>query len=243
MQFMQRHFRREFIFVRDRISPAGLYGLYFTIGAVVLFGSAWLFGGISEDLIAHDPLIVFDELVSAWMREHTNSKFATAMQFASGMASAIIISILSLLAGGYFIWRRLWYRLLGLVLAVAGGMLLNIALKNLFDRARPGWADPLLALTGPGFPSGHTMMATITYGCIAVFLLPRITSTAGRTALAGMTITLVLVVALSRMVLGAHYLSDVLAAMAAGIAWLALCLTAAETLRRYRGLALLNGRA
>lgn len=113
-------------------------------------------------------------------------------------------------------------------------MFLNVLLKNLFGRARPGWADPLNALTDPGFPSGHTMMATIMYGFIAVYLMLKIASWRWRFLIAAVTVSLVLVVALSRMYLGAHYPSDVLAAMAAGTAWLALCLTAAETLRRRR---------
>jgi membrane-associated phospholipid phosphatase len=139
-------------------------------------------------------------------------------------------------------WKRLWDSLLGLALAVAGGLLLNILLKNLFGRARPGWADPLLALTDPGFPSGHTMMATILYGYLAVFLICRIAAWRWRLLIATMTFPLVLAVALSRMYLGAHYLSDVLAAMAAGTAWLAFCLTAVEKRRRQRRLLLPDNR-
>jgi undecaprenyl-diphosphatase len=98
-----------------------------------------------------------------------------------------------------------------------------------------------MALTDPGFPSGHTMMATIIYGFIAVFVILRIASWRRRFFIATVTVVLVLAIALSRMYLGAHYLSDVLAAMAVGTAWLALCLTAAEAMRRYRILPLPNG--
>ncbi len=79
------------------------------------------------------------------------------------------------------------------------------------------------------------MMATIIYGFLAIYLMLRIASWPWRFLLAAITILLVFSVALSRMYLGAHYLSDVLAAMAAGSAWVALCLTAVETLRRHRG--------
>lgn len=99
-----------------------------------------------------------------------------------------------------------------------------------------------MALTDPGFPSGHTMMATVIYGFIAIFLMPRIASWLWRFFIATLTILLVFMVALSRMYFGAHYLSDVLAAMAAGTAWVALCLTAVETLRRQRSLSLSGGR-
>jgi undecaprenyl-diphosphatase len=92
-----------------------------------------------------------------------------------------------------------------------------------------------MALADASFPSGHTMMATIIYGFMAVFLISRTASWLSRFLIVTLMVVFVFLVALSRMYLGAHYLSDVLAAMAAGIAWLALCLTSMQTLRRHRG--------
>jgi membrane-associated phospholipid phosphatase len=236
------HFDNAVAFVRARLSPAGLFGLYFTVGTVALVGAMWMFGGISEDLITGDPLVFVDAVISEWLRTHSDPGFTRGMQLVSALASASTIGVLCALIACGLAWKRLWYSLLGLVLAVGGGMLLNVLLKNLFDRARPGWADPLMALTDPGFPSGHTMMATILYGCVAVFLIWRTAAWRWRIFIAALTMLLVLAVALSRMYLGAHFLSDVLGAMAAGTAWLALCLTAVEILRRRR-LMLSGGRA
>ncbi len=204
-------------------------------------GAAWLFGGISEDLITGDPLILVDELISEWLRSHPTPRLAMGMHFVSALASTATVSIMFALMGGVLLWKRHWYWLLGLMSAVAGGMLLNVMLKNLFGRARPGWADPLMALADSSFPSGHTMMATIIYGFLATWLVLINGSKPWRFLIATITILLVFLVALSRMYLGAHYFSDVLAAMAAGIAWLALCLTAVETLRRHRGRLLVSG--
>lgn len=229
---LQHRFPREFSFAQERLSRTGLYGLYLTIGAVVFVGAAWLFGGISEDLITGDPLVLVDAFISEWFHSRANPGVTSGMQFASALASTLAVGVLCALMSSVLLWERLWYSLLALLSAVAGGMFLNVLLKNLFGRARPAWADPLNALTDPGFPSGHTMMATIIYGFIAVHLMLKIASWRWRTLIVAVTVSLVLVVALSRMYLGAHYLSDVLAAMAAGAAWLALCLTAAEILRR-----------
>ena len=235
-QFLQRCFSGLYVFVRARLSTTGVFGLHLTIGIVALVGAAWVFGGISEDLISRDPLIVVDAFISEWFRSHANPRFTTGMQFASALASTTTVVILSALMGCVLLWKRLWSWLLALVLAVAGGILLNSLLKNLFGRARPGWADPLMALTDASFPSGHTMMATIIYGFMAVWLVLRIASWRWRFFIISLATLLILLVALSRMYLGAHFLSDVLAAMAAGAAWLALCLTGMETLRRRRGL-------
>ena len=233
-RLLQRRFPRQFSFVQARLSPEGLFGLHLTIGAVVLAGAAWLFGGISEDLITGDPLILVDEIISEWLRSHPAPRLAMGMYYVSALASAVAVSILFALMGGVLLWQRQGYWLLGLVLAVAGGMLLNVMLKNLFGRVRPGWADPLMALADSSFPSGHTMMATIIYGFLALYLMLSISSWRWRFFIATLTVLLVFLVALSRMYLGAHYLSDVLAAMAAGTAWIALCLTAVETLHRHR---------
>lgn len=234
MNVLQHHIRRAYSFAQARLSRDGLFGFYFTVGAVVLVGAVWVFGGISEDLITGDPLVVVDAFISEWFRAHADPGFTRGMQLVSALASASTVGILSALIACGLLWKRLWDSLLALVLAVAGGMLLNVGLKNLFDRARPGWADPLMALTDPGFPSGHTMMATILYGYVAVFLIWRIASWQWRIFIMALTVLFVLAVALSRMYLGAHYLSDVMGALAAGTAWLALSLTAVEAWRRHR---------
>ncbi len=195
-----------------------------------------MFGGISEDLITRDPLVYVDEFISEWFRSSENPRLTTIMQFASALASTTTVVILCALMGCVLVWQRLWSWLLALGLAVAGGIFLNVLLKALFGRARPGWADPIMALTDASFPSGHTMMATIIYGFIAVWLSLRTASWRWRFLIMSLSMWLVLLVALSRMYLGAHFLSDVLAAMAAGTAWVALCITAVETARRRRGL-------
>ena len=240
-RYLQHRFHWAYSFVQARLSPSGVFGLYFTIGSVALVGAFWMFGGISEDLINGDPLIQVDALISEWFRTHADSRLAAGMEFASTLASIATIGVLFALVAGVLLWKRFWYRLLGLTLVVPSGILVNIVLKSLFDRARPGWADPMMALTDASFPSGHTMMATIMYGYIAIYLMLAIESWIWRVCVAFFTVALVLVVALSRMYLGAHYLSDVLAAMAAGIICLAFCLTAAEVWRRHRSL-LAHGR-
>ncbi len=232
--FLLHRFPRQFSFAQARLSAEGLFGLHLTIGTVILIGAAWLFGGIVEDLITGDPLILVDGFISEWFRSHATPRFTMGMHFASELASTVAVSSLFALMSCVLLWQRRWYWLLGLVMVVPGGMLLNVLLKELFGRARPGWSDPLMALTDNSFPSGHTMMATIIYGFVATCLMLRIKSWPWRFFIAAITISLVFLVALSRMYLGAHYLSDVLAAMAAGLAWLALCLTAVETLRRHR---------
>jgi undecaprenyl-diphosphatase len=132
-------------------------------------------------------------------------------------------------------WRRgAHYWLVACLVAVPGGMLLNVALKHVFRRARPSFDDPLLTLATYSFPSGHTAAATVFYGLLACYLVRRLPGWGGRALAVAAAVFMVALVALSRMVLGAHYLSDVLAATAEGAAWLAICITSVATLHRRR---------
>lgn len=119
---------------------------------------------------------------------------------------------------------------------VPGGMLLNVLTKFIFQRARPSFIDPILTLDSYSFPSGHVSAATLFYGVLAAFLVMRIAPLRGRVLIALTAIFLVTLVALTRIYLGAHYLSDVLAAFAQSVAWTALCLTALHTLQHRRNL-------
>ncbi len=115
---------------------------------------------------------------------------------------------------------------------MGGGSLLNIFLKHIFHRQRPVLENPLVTLTSYGFPSGHTMGATLFYGLMALFAVGWCVSWQSRVLAGNIAGALILLVGLSRIYLGAHYLSDVMGAMAAAIVWLAVCWTAVETLRR-----------
>ena len=84
---LQDRFRREFSLVQARLAPEGVFGLHFTVGTVAFIGAAWLFGGISEDLISGDPLIQIDALISEWFRSHATPGFSTGMNVASALAS------------------------------------------------------------------------------------------------------------------------------------------------------------
>ena len=232
--FLLNRFAHRVAFVRERFSSEGIFGLYFTIGLILLLGAAWLFGGIAEDLITGDPLIQVDQIISDWLRTQSSDRFTAAMMLATDLASIPAIAGLASAACVYFLWKHEHHRLATVLLAVFGGMLLNVLLKSLFTRSRPGWADPIMALTGYSFPSGHTMMATITYGLIASFAIWETRSWWWRFCIASAAMLAITLVALSRMYLGAHYLSDVLAAFAAGGAWLALCIISIEAVRRHR---------
>jgi len=110
--------------------------------------------------------------------------------------------------------------------------MLNRLLKGLFVRPRPYFEHPLLIETSYSFPSGHAMESFVLYGMLAYFAVLALETWRARTAVVFGTALLVLLIGLSRMYLGVHYFSDVVAGYAAGGVWLSALITGAETVRR-----------
>jgi membrane protein DedA with SNARE-associated domain/membrane-associated phospholipid phosphatase len=221
-------------FIEARLSPQGYFGLRMSVGALVLIAATWVFGGIARSVVAGRPPTVIDAHLAAWLHERATPGLTRVMLDITALGSPVLVGMLAGIVAVVLWWQRQWYRLLALLLTVPGGILLNVALQSAFRRARPQLTDPILTLTSYGFPSGHTMAATVWYGFVAALVVSRLTAWRWRvlTVLAGGVV--ILLIAFSRLYLGVHYLSDVLAAMAEGLAWLALCLTAVDTLRRAR---------
>lgn len=231
---LRRRFAPQLAFLQARLSPEGYVGLHVTLGALVLIGAAWLFGGIAEDVITGDPLTVVDADVATWLHARATPSVVRAMQLITLLGSASVVTGVAAATAFFLVRKRRRFSLLALVLAMAGGMALNVLLKDIFHRGRPSFDNPIVVLTSYSFPSGHTMAATLLYGMLAALVAWTAESWRWRATAVLVAGLLILLVGFSRMALGLHYLSDVLAAMAAGLAWLSICLTGVETLWRWR---------
>ena len=190
--------------------------------------------GYGEDVVSGDQITLVDAQLAAWFHAHATPQFTQFMLVVSSLQGILAMSIYALLFGIFMLRKKQRYWLLALVVAVPGGMLLNVFMKEIFNRARPGFTDPLVTLTTYSFPSGHVAGATLFYGVLAAYLIAHISKWHGRIAVVVTAILLVALVALSRLYLGVHYLSDVLGAAAEGVAWLALCLTVTHILWQRR---------
>jgi membrane-associated phospholipid phosphatase len=219
-------------FLRARFSSQGHLGLHLTIGTCVLIGMTWLFGSIAEDVMTSEPIVVTDAQVAQWFHTHATPALTEFMLALTNMHGTLGILTLSVLLGFFLFRKKDWYWLVTLVICVPNGLLLNVLLKQIFQRARPGFDNPLLTLSTYSFPSGHTAGATLFYGVLSAYLIYRNPRWHWRMLIAACAVVMVGMVGLSRMYLGVHYLSDVLAAIAWSSAWLALCLTAVTTWRR-----------
>jgi membrane protein DedA with SNARE-associated domain/membrane-associated phospholipid phosphatase len=223
---------RAWTFVARRFAAGEYLGLHLTIGLVLSLGALWLFGGIAEDVIHHDPITQFDVTVANLLHQHAT---ATTTELAKGitrLGSPVTIGVWGLIVAVVLLTRKEYLTAGGWVAALLGGGLLDGLLKQIFQRPRPAWDAPIITAQGFSFPSGHAMGSLVAYGMLAYVAGLALDRTWERVALAGCTLALVLLIGLSRMYLGVHYFSDVVAGYAAGTVWLTACITGIEVVRR-----------
>jgi undecaprenyl-diphosphatase len=238
-------------FLRARFARDHYLGLPLTTGVLAVIASLSLFSLIAYAVMSAGDLIALDQRIADWFHLHASESRTLTLAvkaFTHWHGTIGILAMSALLA--LYMWRtRDWNWLLALWLTVPGGMLLNFGLKHVFQRLRPSFEQPILVLHSYSFPSGHSIGAALFYALLAAWLInqPALTtrlrraisrSPASAAPMPGALIVtlaaaMTLLVGLSRMYLGAHFFSDVLAALLLGLGWFALCVTAVFTTRRH----------
>ena len=179
-----------------------------------------------------NPLSGPDHEVATWFHAHLTRTFVSVLRAFTEFGSSEWIGVVLFLLVLFFVWKRWWPSLVTLIVAVPGGMLLNELVKVLVHRHRPFVDGPFVDWSGYSFASGHTIGATLLYGQLALFILPVLKARHWRRLTIFSAALLITLVGFSRIALGAHFLTDVLAAIVFGVLWLAFCLIAGKPLRR-----------
>lgn len=152
---------------------------------------------------------------------------------------AVLITAVSALLAVRHRYRWLLY----LLVTEVGGALLNLGLKQYFARSRPDVAEMLRRAHGYSFPSGHAMGSAVAFSALAYLAMRSVRSWPLKAAILSLALSMMTAVALSRVYLGVHWLSDVAAGVIAGLVWVSSTTIAYETLRRIRILRALRRRS
>ena len=233
MQILLVSFAPQVSFIKARLSPQHFLGLHLTVGILVLALAGLLFGLIADHVVSGDRLTRIDSHIAEWLHMHSTPVLTKCLLILTHLHDPIVLSLIVALITLYLVWKKCWYGILTLLLVVEGGMLINLLAKHFFQRARPTFDEPLVILTTYSFPSGHVAATTLFYGALAAMLISQKPPWHRAIYILTAAFVMVVLVAFSRLYLGAHYLSDVMAAFLEAIAWLALCLTAIHTYRVY----------
>jgi undecaprenyl-diphosphatase len=205
--------------------------LQITVGVIILVIAGSLFGLIAENVVSGGGLTVIDVELAQWLHARSRPLLTQCLLILTNLHDPWVISPVAALIAVAFIWKKSWYAALAVLFGIEGGMLLNLLAKQAFHRARPSFENPLLTLTTYSFPSGHVVASTVFYGVLAALWISQTPSWARTFYTMLAALLMIVLVAFSRMYLGAHYLSDVLAAFLEAVAWLALCFAAMQSYR------------
>jgi membrane-associated phospholipid phosphatase len=163
-----------------------------------------------------------------------HSWFLTTMKILSTAGSTPVYLVVFAAVAGWLAWRRRFRLAVFVVVTMVGNSLLNTLVKLAVHRSRPVLPNPVAHSTGLSFPSGHAQSAIVAYSVLLLVFLPALRGPWRRLAIL-LAILMVLGIGLSRVALGVHYVSDVLAGYVLGAAWVAAMTAAFNAWRLERG--------
>jgi membrane-associated phospholipid phosphatase len=208
--------------VRARLDPEVATGLALTVALIATFVGG-LVVSVLALLIRHNrQLREIDSGAADWGHAHATHLSTRLLQLVTDLGDWTAIPAIAVVVIAIELRRRpSWYLIPFVLVVTLGDVGITTAIKDLVDRARPT-LNPLAAHLGPSFPSGHSSTAAAFYASLAL-ILSRGRSARVRALLIGGAAGIAAAVAASRVLLDVHWVSDVIAGLALGWLWFAIC--------------------
>jgi undecaprenyl-diphosphatase len=180
------------------------------------------FAHIVEDYLTGDPIVRWDLHFATWLHEHASHPLVRILEAVTLAGNAAVLGLVVVAAALVLLRRSRSSEAAVLAIAFVGAAVLNALVKLIFHRDRPELG--FVHLDTYSFPSGHAAVSSATFTVMAYLLARHYRSTRTRVLIALAAAVAIALVGFSRLYLGAHYLSDVLAGFSFGLAWATLCL-------------------
>lgn len=205
--------------------------------AIVILG-VWAFAELADEVVEgatrnldRDLLLLLrtpgdpdDPIGPDWVEE--------IMRDFTAMGGIAVLTLATLAVAGFFLLQRKRASTLYLLVAVGGGLLLSTLAKNLFDRPRPDLVPYGSIVHTASFPSGHSMLAAVVYLTLGALVARTFPQRRLKVYVLCLVTLITILVGVSRVYLGVHWPTDVLAGWLAGVAWACLCMLGARWLAR-----------
>lgn len=214
----------------EPVPPRRVLLLRALVGIVVVVCAGYAFAEMNEALDVRERMGRFDVALAETLRLHLSAPTLEGFAWVTRLGDVSTLTALCIAVGGVLLYRGQRTLAVAWVLAVAGNALLNILLKEIFERARPIHEHGVLVADGWSFPSGHSSGSVVAYGMLA-YLLTRLVSADWRLPILMSAVAVAFTTGFSRVFLQVHYVSDVLAGFASGLLWLTICIWSTEWLR------------
>lgn len=206
---------------------------------VVAAGGLLAFAAIADEMAEAEGQRI-DWQVLSFLRPTANPHdalgpawFERAVAELTHFGGTASLTLIALIAVGFLLIRRRLASAVLVVIALGGGTALSEGVKALFGRDRPPLAYRAVETVSASFPSGHAMLSTVTYLTLGALLAQVMPRRREQAFVFGVAVVLALIVGASRVYLGVHWLTDVLAGWSLGAAWAMACWLAAWAVRRF----------
>ena len=193
----------------------------------------YMFSSLSTEFIEKKPPL-FDQHVIDTINSYSSPAMDGLMLFMTEMGSKFMLGLLLVISMIWLFVKRkdVWGMRLYFI-TVAGGGLLNLLLKNFFKRERPN-INRIIEADGFSFPSGHSMGSMTYYGFLGYLVMRSKRKPLSKLGLGIFLCLVILLIGISRIYLGVHYPSDVVAGFIAGSVWLVICISLLEIINLYK---------
>jgi undecaprenyl-diphosphatase len=203
------------------------YGITLALSAIAL----WAFTEVAEEAIEHETLALNRRILLA-IHGHVNPLGDAAALALAEIGSLVGIMLVGAVFAGWLYRRGRLLDVLTLVATLSGGAVLTFVLKSAYRHARPDLFPRLVDEVTYSFPSGHASMSLCLYGFIGGWLIAQGPREPWRWGVGALCLGFALAIGLSRLYLGVHWPTDVVAGWAIAAFWLAVCLAGREWLAR-----------
>lgn len=220
-------------FIARYVSSArAIFGIFLLSGAVVAVAFTWAFAELAGH-VRKGSTQAFDDMVMQWVAAHRYPALESTMLEITALGTGVVVGMIVLIAG-MFLWLNAHkHSAVLLIASTLGGIVLNGLLKIGFARPRPQVFEWGTRAMSSSFPSGHAMSAAVVYGTVAYLAARLQRRTAARVLTLVFAALIIIAICISRVYLGVHYPSDILAGLIIGLAWAAFCMTVLEAAQLY----------
>lgn len=205
---------------------------------LIVVAGAWGFIELADDVLEGDTQQI-DERVMVWMRSPADLSTPIGPEWLKAAALDLtalgghwVLTLVVVIVAGFLWMKRLYGAMCLVVVATVGGSLASHFLKLLFERQRPSVVPHLTEVSSHSFPSGHSMVSAVVYLTLGVLLARLVDERRLKAYFLVIALMLTFVIGLTRIYLGVHYPTDVLAGWSAGLVWACACWLVARWLQR-----------
>lgn len=210
----------------------GALGLFLVAGLVIAGAGTAIFVAVASH-VRSGRTEAFDGLVIRWVGAHHSPVLDAVMLEITALGTSTVVLMVVTVAALLLVLTQHKYSAILLLASASGGLALTAVLKLGFNRPRPSVLVPAVHTLSSSFPSGHAMSAAIVYLTVAYLAARLHRQKWARWLVMTAAMILITLVSFSRIYLGVHYPSDVIAGVAIGLAWAAFCMATLEAIQKF----------